>query len=319
MPTTGEQAMPMTGGLLRAAIERLRAAGSETPRLDAEVLLADVLGTDRTRLIAHPEDPIGPAPAARFEAHLDRRAAGEPVAYIRGLKEFHGLAFSVDRRALIPRPETELLVDLAHGWLVERLTSRPRPAGAPPLAVADVGTGSGAVAVALAVALRRAGMAGEVAIVASDVAPGAADLARENAVAHAAADRVGVVIADLLPPAGAAAGTREVPDRFDLVVANLPYIPSAVVPALPVAASFEPSAALDGGPDGLDVVRRLLALLPVRLAEDGAALLEIGADQGPGIHAGVEAILPGWACAVEPDLAGRPRVARVTRVVAPPG
>lgn len=312
MPTTGEQAMSTTGGLLRVGVERLRAAGSETPRLDAEVLLADVLGTDRTRLIAHPEDPIGPGPAARFEAHLDRRAAGEPVAYIRGLKEFHGLAFAVDRRALIPRPETELLVDLACGWLVERLTSRPRPAGSPPLAVADVGTGSGAVAIALAVALRRAGMAVEVAIVASDVAPGAADLARENAVAHGVADRVGVVVADLLPRAGAAAGTVEVPDRFDLVAANLPYIPSAVIPALPVAASFEPSDALDGGPDGLDAVRRLLAVLPGRLATDGAALLEIGDEQGPGIHAAIERILPGWTCVVEPDLAGRSRVAAVT-------
>ncbi len=319
MPTTEPAAMPTAGALLREGIERFRAAGSESPRLDAELLLADVLGTDRTRLIAHPEDPIGPGPAGRYAAHLDRREAGEPVAYIRGLKEFHGLAFTVDRRALIPRPETELLVDLAHGWLVERLISRPRPAGTPLLAVADVGTGSGAVAVALAVALRRAGMAGEVAIVASDVAPGAADLARENAVAHATADRVGVLVADLLPPAGAVAGALAVPDRFDLVAANLPYVPSAIVPVLPVAATFEPAGALDGGPDGLDVVRRLLTLLPARLATDGVAFLEIGADQGPGIHAAVEAILPGWACAVAPDLAGRPRVAQLERVGQPPG
>jgi release factor glutamine methyltransferase len=233
--------MATIGELLGGAVERLRASGSESPRLDAELLLAHALGIDRTALIAHPEQRVGPEPAARFAESLRRREAGEPVAYIRGLKEFHGVALAVDARALIPRPETEVLVDLALGEVGDRLARDPRPAGTPPLAIADVGTGSGAIAVALAVALRRRGMLAEVEIIGSDVSEDAVDLARENAVAHAVADRVAVAVADVLPPPGRVAGLLVVPARFDVVCANLPYIPSSVVPGLPVAASFEPT------------------------------------------------------------------------------
>jgi len=301
--------MATIGEHLAAAVERLRASGSESARLDAELLLAHALGVERTTVIAHPEGSVGPEAAARLLGFVDRRAAGEPVAYIRGLKEFHGVAFAVDARALIPRPETELLVDLALGTIGERLGRAPRPPGTPPLAVADVGTGSGAIAVALAVALRRRGMLGEVEIVASDASGDAADLARENAVAQAVGDRVAVATADLLPPPGSPAGLVVVPARFDVVCANLPYIPSAVVPALPVAAAFEPPAALDGGPDGLDVIRRLLAVLPERIATAGVALLEIGDEQGPALRAAAADKLPGWDVRLEPDLAGTPRVA----------
>jgi release factor glutamine methyltransferase len=294
--------MATIGELLTGAVERLRSSGSESPRLDAELLLGHALGVDRTTLIAHPELTVGPEPASRFAEALRRRETGEPVAYIRGLKEFHGVALSVDARALIPRP----------GEIADRLARAPRPPGTPPLAIADVGTGSGAIAVALAVALRRRGMLSEVEIVASDVSPDAADLARENAVGHGVGDRVAAAGADLLPPAGRVAGLLIVPPRFDVVCANLPYIPSADVPGLPVAASFEPAEALDGGPDGLDLVRRLLDLLPERLARDGVALLEIGGDQRASLRAVVEERLAGWDARVEPDLAGRPRVAVLT-------
>jgi release factor glutamine methyltransferase len=297
--------MATIGELLPGAVERLRASGSESARLDAELLLGHALGVDRPMLIAHPELPVGPEAAARFADGVRRREAGEPVAYIRGIKEFHGIAFAADDRALIPRPETEVLVDLALGEIGDRLARAPRPPGTPPLAIADAGT----IAVALAVALRRRGMLGEVEIVASDAAEGAVQLARENAVGHAVADRVAVARADLLPPTGQQAGLLVVPARFDVVCANLPYIPSAVVPTLPVAASFEPREALDGGPDGLDVIRRLLDVLPARLAPGGTALLEIGSDQGGAIHAAVAERLPGWDVRVEPDLSGRPRVA----------
>ncbi len=304
--------MATIGELLAGAVARLRAAGSESPRLDAELLLAHALGVERTTLLAHPEQPVAPEPASRFADSVARRATGEPVAYIRGLKEFHGVAFAVDARALIPRPETEVLVDLALREVAERLGRAARPPGTPPLAVADVGTGSGAIAVALAVALRRRRMLGEVEVIASDSSDDAVDLARENAVGHAVADRVAVAGADLLPPPGRVAGLLVVPSRFDIICANLPYIPSADVPGLPVAASFEPVAALDGGPDGLDVVRRLLGALPERLAADGVALLEIGSDQGGALHAAVAEQLPGWDARVETDLAGRPRVAVLT-------
>ncbi|MFH1475136.1 MAG: HemK/PrmC family methyltransferase [Chloroflexota bacterium] len=301
--------MATIGEHLAAGVERLRASGSESARLDAELLLANALGVERTTVLAHPDGAVGPEAAARLLDHLSRRAAGEPVAYIRGVKEFHGVALAVDARAQIPRPETELLVDLALGAIGDRLARAPRPPGTPPLAVADVGTGSGAIAVALAVALRRRAMLGEVEIVASDASTEAADLARENAVAQAVGDRVGVAVADLLPPAGRPAGLLVVPARFDIVCANLPYIPSSVVPELPVAASFEPHAALDGGPDGLDVIRRLLTVLAERVVADGITLLEIGDDQGPELRAAVAERLPGWEVRVEPDLSGRLRVA----------
>jgi len=301
--------MATIGEHLAAAVERLRASGSESARLDAELLLAHALGVERTTILAHPEAAVGPEAAERLHASVERRAAGEPVAYIRGLKEFHGVAFAIDARALIPRPETEVLVDLALGAIGERLARAPRPPGTPPLVVADVGTGSGAIAVALAVALRRRGMLGEVEIVASDASDEAADLARENAVAQAVADRLAVTTADLLPVAGRSAGLLVVPARFDVVCANLPYIPSAIMPALPVAASFEPRAALDGGIDGLDVIRRLLAALPERMVADGIALLEFGDGQGPALRAAAAERLPGWAVRLEPDLAGTPRVA----------
>ncbi len=301
--------MATIGELLAGAVGRLRASGSESARLDAELLLAHALGVERTAVLAHPERAVAPEPAARFADGVRRREAGEPVAYIRGLKEFHGVAFAVDARALIPRPETEVLVDLALAEVADRLGRAPRGPATPPIAVADVGTGSGAIAVALAIGLRRRGMLAEVAIVATDVAADAAELARENAVAHGVADRVGVAQADLLPAAGSRAGLLVVPERFDVVCANLPYIPGSVVPGLPVAASFEPRAALDGGPDGLAVIRRLLDALSARTALGGVAPLEIGSDEGPLLEAAVAERLAGWRARLEPDLAGRPRVA----------
>ncbi|MBA2382051.1 MAG: hypothetical protein H0V73_08070, partial [Chloroflexi bacterium] len=152
--------MATIGDCIASATERLRAAGSETARLDAELLLGFAIGIDRTGIVAHREAPVGAEAAARFEDAVARRAAGEPVAYIRGIKEFHGLAFAVDRRGLIPRPETETLVDAAVLEVMRRLAQRTGEAGSGPgaggdaLRVADIGTGSGAIAVALAVALR---------------------------------------------------------------------------------------------------------------------------------------------------------------------
>src|SRR6185503_7342353 len=157
--------------LLEAGILRLRESGSETARLDAELLLAHALDTDRTAIIAHTDAPVGDGAAERFRTLLDRRATGEPVAYIRGVKEFRGLAFGVDRRALIPRPETERLVELAELEIVRRLVGAPRPAGSPPLRVVDVGTGTGAVVVSLGVLLRRRKMLDDVELTAIDVSP----------------------------------------------------------------------------------------------------------------------------------------------------
>jgi release factor glutamine methyltransferase len=305
--------MPSVEELVSVGIARLRAAGSETPRLDAELLLAHVLGTDRTTIVAHPEAPVGNGSAVQYHEVVGRREAGEPVAYIHGTKEFHGLAFGTDPRALIPRPETEQLVELAETEIVGRLLGAPRPPGTPPIRILDVGTGSGAVAVALAVGLRRRRMLDEVEIHGTDISADAVQLSRENAVAHAVADRVPFEVADLLPP-GDAAG-----ERWDVLVANLPYVRSDAIESLPPATRFEPITALDGGPDGLAVIGRLLELLPEALAPEGVALLEIGADQGEAIQALVSARLPDWTCEVHLDLARRPRVARIRRSAAAAG
>ena len=291
--------------LLEQGILRLRESGSESPRLDAELLLARAVGIDRTGIVAHPDAPVGPGAAAGYEADLVRRERGEPVAYIRGFKEFHGLAFATDSRALIPRPETEVLVDLALEEIIHRLTAAPRPLGTPPLQVADVGTGAGTVAVSIAVALRRRGAHADVELFATDVSEDALQLAKENAVGHGVADVMRFAVADLLPPVIRA--------PFDVVLANLPYVRAEVVPTLPVAASFEPQVALDGGPDGLRLIGELLVRLPDVLAPEGVAIFEIGSDQADEMTDLVARTLPGWRSRVDPDLADHPRVARVER------
>jgi len=208
-----------------------------------------------------------------------------------------------DARALIPRPETELLVDAAVEEIAHRLAGAPRAAGAPALRVADVGTGTGAIAVSLVTALRRRRMAEEVLAIAIDVSEDALQLARENAVGHGVADRLIFVAADLLP--------YHVDPPYAVILANLPYVPTGEIPGLAPELSYEPALALDGGPDGLDVVRRLLDGLPRTLAPDGVAFLEIGAGHGDAIAAEVALRLPGWRCRVTNDVAGLPRLARI--------
>jgi release factor glutamine methyltransferase len=296
---------PVISSLLRLATARLTVSGSSSPRLDAELLLGQALGIDRAGVLARPDAPVGVAARDAFEAAVRRRERGEPVAYIRGFREFHGLAFGTDGRALIPRPETELLVDVAIDEVVRRLAAHPRPPGAPALRVADVGTGTGAIATSLVVALRRRRMADQVLVIATDASEEALDLARENAVGHAVADRIVFVVADLIP--------HHVDPPYALVCANLPYVPTAELDRLAPELGFEPRQALDGGPDGLDVIRRLLDHLGTSLAANGTALLEIGADQGDAIRREVAERLPGWRVTVAPDLAGHARLARIER------
>lgn len=291
---------------LADAAERLEAAGSETARLDAEVLLAHVLGVDRSGLMAHPEAVLSTGQQETYEAFVTRRESGEPVAYIRGMKEFYGSAISVDRRVLIPRPETETLVDLALARITADLTGAPRDA-ADPYLVWDVGTGSGAIPVAIAIELRRRRYGDAVRFLVSDISGDARDVATLNVVSHGLAHLFTFAEGDLVEVAPAP------PYPVDLLVANLPYIPAAMVPELPVAASFEPVGALDGGPDGLDLIRRLLPRAPEAVAPGGALLLEIGSDQAEAMTEAAAAALPEWTCTIHPDLSGSPRVAELQR------
>jgi release factor glutamine methyltransferase len=208
---------------------------------------------------------------------------------------------------LIPRPETETLVELALARITEDLTGAPRPDSAEPYLVWDIGTGSGAIPVAIAIELRRRRYGDAVHFHVSDISGDARDVATVNVVSHGVAHLFTFSegdLTDVAPPP---------PWPVDLLLANLPYIPSGLMPELPVAASFEPAGALDGGPDGLDVVRRLLAALPEVLAPGGAALLEIGGDQAELAQAAAASALPGWECTIHDDLAGSPRVVRLDR------
>jgi release factor glutamine methyltransferase len=281
-------------GALAAATGRLRTAGSPTPRLDVEVLLAHVTGRDRAWVLAHPEAPLVAADA--FEAAIERRAAGEPIAYIRGYREWRSLRIRTDARALVPRPETELLVDAAIEEIARRLAADART-----VVAWEVGIGSGAVAVALALRFRQALALGRLTLVGSDASPEALELAAENLAAHGVEALVQLACADLLEPAGVSL------PRPDVVVANLPYVPTAEVEAADGWLAYEPRAALDGGADGLDLVRRLVADLPGRTAPGATALLEIGAGQADAVRGLVPA---GTDVALRTDLAGHERVVR---------
>lgn len=285
------------GQALASAVGRLRQAQLATPRLDAEVLLAHVLERDRSWLLAHPEAPMSEADADAYRTLVDRRAAGEPVAYLRGFKEWRSLRIRTDPRALIPRPETELLLEAA----IDEIEARLARADASVVAW-ELATGSGALALALALRFAVPIRDGRLRLIASDVSVDALGLAAENLADHGVTDLVELIEADLLEPAG---GVMPTPD---VVVANLPYVASAEVDAGQGSLRFEPRIALDGGPDGLVLVRRLLASLPSRVAPSASVVLELGVGQVEAVRALAPA---GASVAVVPDLAGLDRVLRI--------
>jgi release factor glutamine methyltransferase len=236
---------------------RLRNEGVESPRLDAELLLAHVLHVNRAVLFTWPDRRLTPKELTLYRELAGRRAHREPLAYIVGHREFFGLDFSVHPACLIPRPETELLVEHTLR-LAQRLTTPPQ--------IADVGAGSGAIAVSLAVHLPAA------TVFALDGSAEALALATQNARRHGVADRVHCLQGDLLAP---------LPRPVDLIVANLPYVTTEEWEGLPPEIrDHEPRIALDGGPDGLSLVRRLLATAALYVQSGGAILVEIGASQG---------------------------------------
>ncbi len=279
----------MVGEALRQASQALGAV-SGSPQLDAGVLLTAVLGVERTALLAHPERPLTPDQAARYAELVARAAEGTPIPYLTGWRAFCHHDFIVTPDVLIPRPETEHLVDAALAWAQARPAQR--------LTIADVGTGSGAIALSLAAALPGA------TVYALDCSAAALEVARRNAI-QIGVSNVRFGQGDLL--AALPEGVNP-----DLIAANLPYIPSADLDALAVA-RHEPRLALDGGPDGLDVIRRLVTQAIDRLPPTFALLLEIGAGQGGAVSALCRQAFPDAQVRVLPDYAGHERVVEVTR------
>jgi len=283
----------LSGEALAQAAGQLRNEGVESPRLDAELLLAHVLGVNRAAILTWPDRPLTPKQLTRYRDLLARRAAREPLAYIVGHREFYDLDFIVDARALIPRPETELLVEHA-----VRSARRIAPQAGTPLQLADVGAGSGAIAVTLAVHLPEA------TIYALDDSAEALTLTAENARRHGVTDRVHPLQGDMLSP---------LPLPVDLITANLPYVATAEwEQLLPEIRVYEPRAALDGGPDGLDLIRRLLAMAGSYLRPGGVLLLEIGASQGAAVAALARQQYPQARVQIHQDLAGLDRLVLIT-------
>ena len=269
----------------------LREAGIAESRREAGSLLANVVGQDRTFLITHSDKELTAEQLSTFRQQVVRRAAGEPLQYITGIQEFFGLAFEVDPEALIPRPETELLVETA----LELINGRG--AG---ILISDVGTGTGCIPISL---LHERPLARAVAV---DLSPAAICVAARNAARHSVSDRISFVVADSL-------SAFEQQPRFDLIVSNPPYIADRDWQTLQrEVRDYEPRLALTSGNDGLDMIRRLLIETPNVLINGGYFLFEIGYDQAAAVEKMIDR--RAWkATSIRNDLQGIPRTVVLQR------
>ncbi len=306
---------------LKEGMAQLRAAQIPWYTLAAELLLMHALERDRAWMYGHPEESLDPAAAEKFRALIARRAAGEPVQYLTGKQEFWGLEFEVTPAVLIPRPETEHVMEVALARLGERGIKIHMDTGAPreTLRVADVGTGSGCLAVALAWELPHAE------VVATDISEPALEVARRNAARHGVAERVHFLQRDLLTglaqtdPSGVvarhamAASTQNGP-LFDLIVSNPPYIARNEAEQLQrEVRDHEPHAALFGGPTGTEMYQRLIDQARELLRDRGILVLELGHDSAEHVR-GIFDAQPAWTkVAITMDLAGIPRVLAAER------
>jgi release factor glutamine methyltransferase len=296
--TTEMSEQPQRGTKIAEALTEasaaLRAAGIADARPDARALLSDTLGRDHAFLIAHSDDELEPHAHALFRERTARRAAGEPVQYITGRQEFYGLDFEVNPAVLIPRPETELLVEVALELL--------RASGGAPF-VCDVGTGSGCIPVALLHERPDARACG------LDISTDALDVAARNAARHGVASRLTLLASDCFGALDAK-GARE---TFDLITSNPPYIPESDIPNLQrEVREHEPRLALTPGGDGLSIIRRLVAEAPRHLDADGHLLFEIGYDQHEAVARLVDENV--WTLLdIRRDLQGIPRVVVLRR------
>jgi release factor glutamine methyltransferase len=298
-------------GALKEAIARLRAADVPSAILSAELLLMHTLGCDRTWLYTHPEAPLDLYALAKYFALITRRAAGEPTQYLTGKQEFWGLEFEVTPAVLIPRPETEHVIEVTLERLGPRGIKIDLKTGAPsaPLRVADVGTGSGCIAVALAHELPHAE------IVATDVSAPALEVARRNATRHGVIDRIRFLETDLL------AAVLEEPETsgherrsFDLIVSNPPYVGARDAASLQrEVRDHEPASALFGGPTGVEIYTRLIEQAAALLRSRGILVLELGYGAADSVRRMFH-VQQAWAnVSLTNDLAGIPRVIAAER------
>jgi release factor glutamine methyltransferase len=291
---------------LKEAVAQLRAANVPSHTLAAELLLMHTLECDRTWLYTHPEAELAPQAAEKYFELVARRAAGEPTQYLTGKQEFWGLEFEVTSAVLIPRPETEHVIEIA----LERLGPRgikinlATGAPSPPLRVADVGTGSGCLAVALAHELPHAE------IFATDISAAALEIARRNAARHNVADRIHFLRTNLLEEFFHESRITKNESRpFDLIVSNPPYIAHDEAHDLPrEVRDHEPASALFGGPTGVEIYARLIEQSAALLRDGGILVLELGYNSLDRVRA-ILAANPQWRdLKVTNDLAGIPRV-----------
>lgn len=304
---------------LLTAVARRIESHSETPQLDAQVLLAHVAGKNRAWIAAHPEFELD---KSQVEPALKRLEAGEPLPYVLGKWEFFGLEFDLTPDVLIPRPETELLVEKALAWLHPSTSLRtastslrtpstslkkeifaPSAVEASPASprVADIGTGSGAIAIAIAKHVPQAR------ILASDISPAALEVAKRNAEKHRVQGQIEFVECDLLPTSNVERLT------FNVLCSNPPYIPTQTLSGLPIFGR-EPTLALDGGADGLTIYRRIFQLAPRWLAPQGVMLLEIESTLGEVVTQLGRESFPAAKIQLHRDLAGRDRLVQINLI-----
>lgn len=290
---------------LKEGMARLRAAQVGSPTLAAELLLMHVLGCDRAWIYAHPEQPIDAATARRYLELVARRTAGEPTQYLTGRQEFWGLEFEVTPAVLIPRPETEHVIEVAlerlgkRGIKIDMRTGEPSPR----LRIADVGTGSGCIAVALAHELPHAE------IFATDISGDALEVAHRNASRHSVAQQLHFIQTDLL------ADLLDKPGWFDVVVSNPPYVARNEAAELQrEVREHEPAAALFGGPTGIELYERLIDQAAAFLVPGGILVLELGYNCADGVREILRSQRAWVNVSITNDLAGIPRVAVAERI-----
>ena len=271
--------------------QTLEASHIPDARLEAEVMVMNVMRMPRQDLFSQQETEVGPQQEQQLAEIMERRLRREPLAYILGYREFYGINLLVNSNVLIPRPETESLVEHALFMALMGMETRE-------LVIADVGTGTGAIAINLAIHLPAAR------IYAIDTADPVLDVAAYNIRAHNVSDRVTLLQGNLLEP---------LPEAVDLIVANLPYIPTARIPSLQPEIQWEPAQALDGGPEGLGLISDLLRQAPEKLKEQGTIILELDPEQVAPVQELAQQLFPEAETSVERDLAGLDRMFVVSR------